>query len=97
MLHGQDPFLPQSTHSNCENTMFLPLTDKSPRELPDSPVRLLEDEEYPSLENSPREAIVIDRSFQHTPINRNSKQQFKLLCNKFRISYEKVFKYVARI
>ena len=38
----------------------------------DSPVRLLDEETLPSLENSPREAIVIDRSFQYTPVKPDS-------------------------
>ncbi|XP_053405110.1 uncharacterized protein LOC123566419 [Mercenaria mercenaria] len=43
-----------------------PPTERIHRELssPESPEMLIDEEKFPSLENSPREAIIIDRSFQ---------------------------------
>ncbi|XP_060589090.1 uncharacterized protein LOC132744391 [Ruditapes philippinarum] len=58
------------------------VSERTPKELssPDSPDMFIDEERFPSLENSPREAIIIDRSFQ-TPSRGEDKLSYSLPMN----------------
>lgn len=62
-----------------------PTTVRLPREFssPESQEMLIDEEKFPSLENSPREAIIIDRSFQTPNRDPAARQPFSLSLNEF--------------